>query len=403
MKRKYESEGAQGLAHKNRGRKPSHTISDALRDQVTELYQSKYHGSNSCHFAELLQEHETIILSPSSARRILLEKGFKQAKQKRRTKAHPPRQRRAQAGMLWQIDATPHAWLEDRAPSFALHAAIDDATSTVVGAVFRLSECREGYSTVMQEGIKTYGIPLGLYSDRHTIFRSPKEVLTIEQELAGETAPLSHFGKAMAELNIEHVKAITPQAKGRIERLWQTLQDRLVIELRLLGITTIEAANEALPGLIQKHNKQFAVTPRSEHLAYLPLHDEVHLEHVFTIRESRKIANGNTLSYGGIIYTFADPLQPRLDAKTVVEVRQTLSGHVFVWHHGQALLLKQTERPKRDRPQKKKAGSAQPRIPANDHPWKTTYDNNISKRTTKRSTFQEAMYSQHNSYFEASW
>ncbi len=207
----------------------------------------------------------------------------------------------------------------------------------------------------------------------------------------------------MSDLNIEHIKAITPQAKGRVERLWQTLQDRLVIELRLLGITTIEAANEVLPGLIQKHNKQFAVMPRSEQQAYLPLPHDVNLEHVFTIRELRKFANGNTLSYGGITYTLSDPSQPRFDAKTVVEVRQTLSGEVFIWHHEQALLLKQTERPKRVLSQQKKAGSAQPRIPAIDHPWKTTYDNNTSKRTTKRSAFQDAMYSQHNSYFEASW
>lgn len=147
-------------------------------------------------------------------RRILLDSGIKQTKQRRRSKAHQPRKRKAQTGMLWQIDATPYAWLEDRTPAFALHAAIDDATGIVVWAVFRKTDCREGYSHVMQQGIMKYGVPLGLYSDRHTIFRSPNEKLTLEQELAGEVKPLSNFGKAMAELHIEHIKAVTLKRKA---------------------------------------------------------------------------------------------------------------------------------------------------------------------------------------------
>lgn len=208
LKKTYQQEGAQGIAHKNRGRRPIHALSNEVKDQVAALYQERYQGSNSCHFAELLAEHEKLMLSDSSVRRILLSKGLKQIEQRRRKKAHQPRERKAQAGMLWQIDATPYAWLEDRAPAFALHAAIDDATGIVVGAVFQPTECRKGYSIVMQQGIQKHGVPLGLYSDRHTIFRSLDEELTIEQELAGEIKPLSHFGKAMADLNIEHIKHV---------------------------------------------------------------------------------------------------------------------------------------------------------------------------------------------------
>ena len=261
LKNRYREGGEQALAHGNRGRKPKHALTDEVKEQVARLYTTTYRGSNNCHFSELLEEHESLQLSPSSVRRILLDKGIKQAKQRRRSKAHQPRKRKPQAGMLWQIDVTPYAWLEDRAPAFALHAAIDDATGTVVGAVFRPTECREGYFEVMKQGIMKHSVPLGLYSDRHTIFRSPKEKLTVEQELAGEIKPLSNFGKAMAELHIEHIKAITPQAKGRIERLWVTFQDRLVIELRLLGVTTLEEANAALPKLLDKHNRKFAVQP----------------------------------------------------------------------------------------------------------------------------------------------
>jgi len=404
LKKKYQlGEGAKELVHKNRGRKPKHALTEEVKEKAVALYTVKYHGSNNCHFAELLEEHESLSLSTSSVRRILLTHGIKHAKPRRRSKAHQPRQRKPQAGMMWQIDATPYAWLEDRAPNFALHAAIDDATGTVVAAVFRPTECREGYSLVMQQGIQKYGIPLGLYSDRHTIFRSPNEKLTVEQELAGETKPLSNFGKAMAELDIEHIKAITPQAKGRVERLWVTFQDRLVIELRLLGIHTIEEANAALPALLKKHNRKFAVKAKSAESAYIELDPSVDLNHVFTIREYRQLGHGNTLSYNGTLYTLAKPSHFRFDAKMTVEVRETLSGEVFLWHQSEALALKETEKPEREQAPIKKASSAQPRKPAKSHPWKNTENQTNTKRTTTKNTFQEAMYSQQNSYAEAFW
>lgn len=375
LKKKYLAEGgAQALAHGNRGRKPEHAISEMTKEHVVMLYKAKYHGSNNCHFAELLEEHEAVELSSSSVRRILVEAGIKQPKQRRRSKAHQPRKRKPQAGMLWQIDATPYAWLEDRASAFALHAAIDDATGTVVGAVFRPTECREGYSLVMQQGIQKYGIPLGLYSDRHNIFRSPQERLTVEQELAGESVPLSQFGKAMAELHIVHIKAMTPQAKGRIERLWKTFQDRLVIELRLLGVETLEEANAALPQLLEKHNRKFAVAAKDTTSAYIPLDPSVNLNHVFTIREYRQLGTGNTLSYNGTIYTLAKPTQFRFDARMTVEVRETLTGEVLLWYQGQALALKETEKPERKaKLATKKAEPAQPRKPAASHPWKKAW------------------------------
>lgn len=387
LKKKYLSGGAQQLAHKNRGRAPAHALMDEVKEQVAQLYTAKYYGSNNCHFAELLEEHESLCLSPSSVRRILLSKGIKQAKQRRRSKAHQPRQRKAQAGMLWQIDATPYAWLEDRSPAFSLHAAIDDATGTVVGAAFLPAECREGYSLVMQQGIKKYGVPLGLYSDRHTIFRSPNEKLSIEQELAGETKPLSHFGKAMAELHIEHIKAVTPQAKGRVERLWATLQDRLVVELRLLGVTTMEEANAALPRLLHKHNRKFAVQPKMAESAYIKLDPSIDLDHVFTVREFRQLGPGNTLSYNSKIYTLAKPSNFRFETKMTVEIRETLTGEILLWHRGQALALKETEKPQRKKEATKKAVSAQPRKPAASHPW-MAWKPKQNKDSTKTSTVQ---------------
>lgn len=389
LKKKYVAEGgAQALAHRNRGRKPKHALSEEIKHQVVRLYNTKYHGSNNCHFAELLEEHESLKLSPSSIRRILLENGIKQAKRRKRSKVHRPRERKPQAGMLWQIDATPYAWLEDQAPAFTLHAAIDDATGTVVGAVFRPAECREGYSLVMMQGIRKYGVPLGLYSDRHTIFRSPNEKLTVEQELAGETKPLSNFGKAMAELRIEHIKAITPQAKGRVERLWRTFQDRLVIELRLLGVKTIEEANAALTKLLEKHNRKFAVPPKDAESAYIPLDPAMNLNHVFTIREYRKLGPGNTLSYNGTVYTLDKPAHLRLGTKELVEVRETLDGEVLIWYQGEALALKATEKPKHMDKTTKKASSAPPRKPAASHPWRKAWNSKHFQNSTKSTTIQ---------------
>lgn len=369
LKKKYMQGGAAQIAHQNRGRKPPHALEDSLKEHVAYLYTHKYHGSNSCHFAELLQEHESITLSSPSIRRILSERGLKQMKPRRRSKTHQPRKRKPQSGMLWQIDATPYSWLEERSPAFALHAAIDDATGTVVGALFCKTECREGYSVVMQQGLLKYGVPLGLYSDRHTIFRSPNEKLSLEQELAGERKPLSNFGKAMADLHIEHIKAVTPQAKGRVERLWVTLQDRLVIELRLLGINTMEEANRALPSLIQKHNRQFAVRATQTESAYVKLDPNLKLNYVFTRREYRQLGTGNTLSYRGKLYTLAKPAPFQFRSKTTVEVRETLEGNLILWHQGQALDLKETERIQRNK-ETKKASSAQPRKPAASHPWR---------------------------------
>jgi len=230
-------------------------------------------------------------------------------------------------------------------------------------------------------------VPLGLYSDRHTIFRSPNEKLTVEQELAGETKPLSHFGKAMAELHIEHIKAVTPQAKGRVERLWKTLQDRLVVELRLLGVKTMEEANAVLPKLLEKHNRQFAVKPKEAESAYIPLDPSVNLDHVFTIREYRRLGPGNTISYNGTVYTLAKPAP--FDAKTTVEARETLSSEVLLWHQGTALSLQATEKPERQaKTETKRAVPASPRKPAASHPWRKAWNPKQLQNNTKSTTVQ---------------
>ncbi len=373
LKATYITEGAKGLAHKNRGKKPIHAIPDSLKDKVADCYSQKYIGSNYCHFSELLAEHENIFLSPSSVRRILLEKSLKPLKQKRRAKAHRPRERKAQAGLLWQLDASFHDWLEGRGPWLTLHAAIDDATGIVVAARFNYTENRNSYFQVMYQGINRYGLPDALYSDKHTIFFvAHQEALTLEQELAGQRPVLTDFGLAMHDLGITHIKALSPQAKGRIERLWKTLQDRLIIELRLLNVCSLDEANAVLPSLIEKFNRRFAVNPTNAQSAYRKLDDSLNLNYILCSRESRLVGPGQTIAFRGKTYTIASNVNYQLiPAKTRVEVRLNFKGQLFIWYKGKAFPLKETTFPQQLRiSNNEKAGPTLTRKPAPDHPWR---------------------------------
>jgi transposase len=375
LKSRYSQEGEEGLIHGNRGRKPKHALSQELKSKVLHLFEKKYSDSNFCHCTELLEKFEKIKLSPSSVGRILKSSGKESKKSvKRRPKKHQRRERRAQAGMLWQTDATPYEWLGKEYGRFALHATIDDATGIVTGALFTRNECAEGYSIAMSQGIEKYGVPMGLYTDKHTIFRSPDEKLTEDEELDGQQIPLSNFGKALVELHVEHIKANTPQAKGRIERLWGTLQDRLPVELRLLGVKTIEEANRVLPELIEKHNEKYAVRPAEEQNAYMSLGKEVRLDYVFAKRTTRKIGGGSSISYKNNIYVPDVSDGTCLETRTAVEVRETYGGEILLWHGGRAVKLRKLERPV---PAAKVEAQTEavPKVkkvytPPPDHPWR---------------------------------
>jgi transposase len=373
LKTKYLKEGEPGLIHGNRGRKPKNIIPEGLRGRVVSLYEEKYYDSNFCHLSQLLGEHDGIEISPSSVGRILKLSGKVPKHQRRQAKKHRPRERRAQAGMLWQIDATPYEWLGKDCGKFALQAAIDDATGIVTGAFFTPNECMEGYSEVMKQGIKRYGVPLSIYSDRHTIFRSPNDQLTVAEELAGQEIPLSNFGKAMEELSIGHIKATTPQAKGRIERLWETFQDRVPVELRLLGIRCIEEANGALPELLKRHNERYGVIPAGSVNAYRVLEEGTRLDYIFAWREIRKVGTGCSIAYKNKIYVPKDETV-HFETRTTAEVRETFSGELIIWHKGRAVELRNVERAHRDMkqntPNSKGETACVPHKPAEDHPWR---------------------------------
>ncbi|WP_051682510.1 hypothetical protein [Synergistes jonesii] len=238
--------------------------------------------------------------------------------------------------------------------------------------VFTETECMRGYAAALEQGMLAYGLPLSIYSDRHTIFRSPKE-LTDDEILSGTELPLSNFGKALYELGIKQITAHSPQAKGRIERLWNTFQDRLIAELRFSSITNIADANKMIAeGFISDYNRRFAVLPHEDGSACMPFDRSIDLGLVFSIRDTRRAGGGNTISYKGEIYTPEDEKSPVFVRGRILEVRETFDGAVYVIQNGMPVLMKKVFRAQKaiDVGVKKKAGVVSPHKPASDHPWR---------------------------------
>src|SRR5438132_4163704 len=231
----YRERGAAALAHGNRGRRPAHALDPALAARVVELATSTYAGFNREHLTEMLATQEDIHLSRPSVHRILARAGVAPARKRRAPRHRSRRERMPQEGMLLQIDGSRHDWLQGRGPYLTLVGAIDDATGKVPGAVFRQQEDAHGYFLLVERIALNHGCPLALYHDRHGIFEhSTKGRMTVAERLNGKR-DATQFGRLLEELGIESIPARSPQAKGRVERLWGTFQGRLVFELRLAG------------------------------------------------------------------------------------------------------------------------------------------------------------------------
>ncbi len=300
-------EGAVSLAHKNRGLKPKHALSQQWRDQIISQALGDYRGASCEQMSELLIEYQSVSVCPRTIRRVLAQAGISNKHSHKTARRRRSRDRMPNEGMLVQCDASPFDWLEERGPRMSLHGAIDDATSKVLGLYFRMEEDTIGYMQMMMQMLLNYGVPCSLYSDRHTIFFSPKkDKLSIEEELAGKQVNLTQFGRALDELTITHIPARSPQAKGRIERLWETLQGRLVIELRLAGISDLDGANAFLPSFLPRFNKRFAVEPADSESAFRPAPPPDVLSWIVCFKDERKASNGSTISFLGATYRLID-------------------------------------------------------------------------------------------------
>lgn len=333
----YRRRGAAALVHGNRGRPSPRRIDEGTRRRVVHLAQTLYAGVNFQHLSELLAEREALCLSRPTLHRLLRPEGIRSPRRRRPPKHRRRRERMPRAGMLMQMDGSQHPWLEDRGPALVLLHAVDDATGAILGAVFRHQEDAHGYLLLLRQITTTHGLPLAAYTDRHGIFeRSKRTALTVEEQLRGAPPP-THVGRALHDLGIQWIPASSPQAKGRVERQGGTLQDRLVTELRLAGITDLEGANAFLPEYIARHNARFAQPPLGPEPAYRPWPSTLDPDTVFCFQYLRTVANDNTVTLGPHHLQIVGSSHRQTYARATVEVHERLDGTLAVFSHGHRL------------------------------------------------------------------
>lgn len=336
----YREEGVAAVVHGNRGRKPKHSISQEVRQQVIMLAQTTYQGCNQQHLRDLLAEREGIQLSRASVHRMLHAAGLLAEPKGGKPQHRRRRKRYAQEGMLVQIDGSRHAWLGERGPWLTLIAGIDDATGKISAAVFREHEDAHGYFLLVRQMVQRHGCPLALYHDRHGIFTQTgvaTERDSLPEQLAGKQEP-TQFGRLLQELEITSIAARSPQAKGRVERLFGTLQDRLVVELRLAGASTLEQANAVVQTYLPRFNAQFAVEASEPGLAYRPLSEGLDLDTLCCFKYVRTVALDNTVQLGEHRLQVLPDKERRSYARAHVEVHERLDGSLAVYYAGRCLM-----------------------------------------------------------------
>ena len=364
----YRRRGAAGLAHGNRGKKPYNTLDSQMKGRVIGLARTTYANFNTQHLTEKLTECEGIKVSRSTVRRILIDSGISRPRKRRAPKHRNRRERYPQKGMLVQMDGSRHNWLEGRGPWITLIGGIDDATGEVLYALFRDQEDTEGYFKLMEEIVSNHGIPEAIYRDGHSIFEAPKhEPMTLEEELAGKKS-LTQFGRLLEELEVISIRSRSPQARGRIERLWGTLHDRLVSELRLAKATNIVEANEVLWKCLPIHNRKFSVPPAQlETVFRKPGRD---WKDMFCLKYQRTVGLDNVVRCGPHRLQIL-PNGRYSYAKAKVVVCESFKGELSVFYQGHRLKTKPAplEAPKQ-REINKSNVSRRPNKPAPDHPWR---------------------------------
>jgi transposase len=327
LKARLRDEGVASVPHALRGRASPRRLPAALQTRVTSLMQTTYAGFNDVHLTEKLREVHGLGVSRASVRRLRLALGLP-AQRPRRAPAHRARRPRADAaGRLVQLDGSQFAWLEDRGPTLTLLGAIDDATSEVLALWFRPHEDLHGYATLLEQICRTHGAPVGLYGDRLNVFVRNDSHWSPAEELAGVRTP-THFGRMLADLGIGYIAAQSPQGKGRVERLWGTLQDRLVSELRLRGIRTVDAANAFLADYVPAHNRRFAKPPPDLPRAWRPAPRD--LTRILSCRYTRVVSRDNTVTLGERVVSLAARARGRSWAGRRIDVRELLDGRLLV-------------------------------------------------------------------------
>jgi transposase InsO family protein len=304
MKTEASINGVMSILHKNRGRKPANSLDPEVAEKICRIYQTELPGYNFCHATDVFAEDKDIFVSVSTVSRYLKADGIRSPKAKRRPKKHRSRDAREREGEMIQMDASSFDWLANGS-YLHLHGAVDDATGRILALHFEKEETFEGYCELMFQMNKDGHLPKEIYTDGRTVFvydSKKKKKLTIAEELAGNLEKQPHFARALRELNILLIIARSAQAKGGIERLWGTLQDRLTKDMKRKGISSIEQANDFLMHYIPYYNRKFAVQAVSPEKAYLPKHDMSALQLIFAKHKTRKLDSGLSFSFEGQKY-----------------------------------------------------------------------------------------------------
>ena len=334
----YRKDGAAALAHGNRGRRPHNAVPAAAAAAVVKLASNHYAGANHSHLTELLREREGIELSRPTVRHLLVKAGLGSPRSRRSPQHRFRRRRMPQEGMLVQIDGSQHPWLEERGPKLVLLLAVDDATGIVAQAVFRTSEDPRGYLVLLEGLVRQWGIPLALYSDRHAAFKYNARRVPV-------LAESTQFARVIRELGINQIFALSPQAKGRVERMMETFQDRLVTELRLAGASTIGEADEALQEFLPRFNAQFAVAAEHSETAYRPVPDELSLTETICLNETRKVGRDNTVKYHWRVLQLLPGTDRPSYAGLRVNVLERTDGELLIRYDAEAVDFQEAPQP----------------------------------------------------------
>lgn len=351
-------EGDIGIVHRARGKPSNRELPKKIKDKVIKLYRDKYKGFGPTLASEKLLEMEGIRIKDETLRKWLINSGDWKKVRKGRTHRQW-RERKHHFGEMIQIDGSHHDWFEDRGPKCVLMGYIDDATGKAFVRFYEYEGTKPAMDS-FKRYIKKYGIPMSIYLDKHTTYKSPGKA-----SLQDDEDPLSEFERAMKELGVNVKHAHSPQAKGRIERLFRTFQDRLIKEMRLKGIKSIEEANKFLKGYLPEYNKKFTVKPKESEDLHRDIPQGLNLDRILCIKTERTLRNDFTISHKKKLYQIEDKIKAK---KVIVEER--INGTMVITHNGTYLKYREiTMRPEKQKkpiiPREKKIHK-----PAADHPWK---------------------------------
>lgn len=330
--RQYKQCGASGLISKRRGKPSNHKLPDNIKELSMALIREHYHDFGPTFAQEKLLEKHNIRVSVSTLRTWMVEEKIWLTRDQQRKKAYQPRYRRSCVGELIQIDGSDHDWFEGRGPKCTLLVYIDDATSRLMQLRFVPEESTFTYFDATKAYILQHGKPIAFYSDKYSVFR-----INAKDAKGGDG--ITQFGRALTDLNIDIINANTCQAKGRVERANQTLQDRLIKELRLNGISNMKDANDFMPQFIPDYNHRFGKDPLSNNDVHRSLqeHEHSNIDNIFCWQEDRTLTKNLTLQYNKVLFLIQDTIQTRKLAGKRVTVYDYHDGHIKIFYDGQEL------------------------------------------------------------------